>query len=115
MDVINERVQVSIYEFILKGELSNEEKGGKQDNCTSTYLRSICSTDGSMRGSKQEENGASESKTKEITLRVATSFAGSDPWVPAWTEAIKQFQEENKGIKITDESTPSIKKHCVRK
>lgn len=57
-------------------------------------------------GTKEEGNGASESKTKEITLRVATSFAGSDPWVPAWTEAIKQFQEENKGIKITDESTP---------
>lgn len=57
-------------------------------------------------GAKQDDKVAPESSTKEITLRVATSFAGSDPWVPAWTEAIKQFQAENKGIKITDESTP---------
>lgn len=43
---------------------------------------------------------------KEVKLRVATSFAGSDPWVPAWTEAVKAFQETHPNVKIVDESTP---------
>jgi len=47
-----------------------------------------------------------EAEGKEIQLRVATSFAGSDPWVSAWTTAIQDFQSKNSNIKIVDESTP---------
>ncbi|WP_256757608.1 ABC transporter substrate-binding protein [Cohnella sp. WQ 127256] len=58
--------------------------------------------------SGSSENTASKSpdSDKEIKLRMATQFAGSDPWVPAWTEAIKAFEEKYPNIKIVDESTP---------
>ncbi|MFF2885614.1 ABC transporter substrate-binding protein [Paenibacillus sp. NPDC057967] len=57
-------------------------------------------------GSDKAEKEPEKSGNKEISLRVATSFAGSDPWVPVWTKAIKQFQDENPGVRIVDESTP---------
>lgn len=43
---------------------------------------------------------------KQIKLRVATSFAGSDPWVASWTDAVQSFQDANPNITIVDESTP---------
>ncbi|MHA0856527.1 ABC transporter substrate-binding protein [Paenibacillus sp. CMAA1364] len=45
-------------------------------------------------------------KGKDVSLRVATSFAGSDPWVTPWAEAVKQFELLHPGVKIVDESTP---------
>ncbi|OCT10516.1 hypothetical protein A8709_11995 [Paenibacillus pectinilyticus] len=55
---------------------------------------------------KNESGSKSTAASKEIKLRVATSFAGSDPWVSAWTEAVKDFQTKNPNVKIVDESTP---------
>jgi len=57
-------------------------------------------------GNDKAEKEPEKSGNKEISLRVATSFAGSDPWVQVWTKAIQQFQDENPGVKIVDESTP---------
>ncbi|MFF2093286.1 ABC transporter substrate-binding protein [Paenibacillus sp. NPDC058174] len=59
---------------------------------------------GSNAGEKNK--GENKGKDKEITLRVATSFAGSDPWVPAWTNALQQFKDKHPNVKIVDESTP---------
>ncbi|MDQ6419648.1 extracellular solute-binding protein [Paenibacillus sp. LHD-117] len=57
-------------------------------------------------GQSNENASKSAGGGKEVKLRVATSFAGSDPWVSAWTEAIKSFETAHPGVKIVDESTP---------
>ncbi|GGG78282.1 ABC transporter substrate-binding protein [Paenibacillus radicis (ex Gao et al. 2016)] len=61
---------------------------------------------GGSNGTGGNNKGENKSKGKEITLRVATSFAGSDPWVPAWTNALQQFKDKHPNVKIVDESTP---------
>ncbi|MFC5406383.1 ABC transporter substrate-binding protein [Cohnella soli] len=43
---------------------------------------------------------------KKVKLRVATSFAGSDPWVNAFTDSVKAFEAANPNITVVDESTP---------
>jgi len=51
-------------------------------------------------------SASSAGSGKQVKLRVATSFAGSDPWVAAWTDSVKSFEAANPNITVVDESTP---------
>lgn len=40
-------------------------------------------------------------------IRVVTFFAGSDQWAPTWKAVIQDYQSQNPGVEIVDESQPT--------
>ncbi|CAM4208033.1 ABC transporter substrate-binding protein [Lederbergia lenta] len=57
-------------------------------------------------GDKNNSNGSGDTSSKkdEINIRVVTTMAGTDPAGEVFEEVLKEFQNENKHIKITNES-----------
>ena len=45
------------------------------------------------------------SSEKGQTIRVASTFTGSDPYTTVWQQVLKDFQTEFPGIKVVDEAT----------
>jgi len=65
-----------------------------------------CGSNNKDNAASSTQGASSSNSGKQVKLRAATSFAGSDPWVSAWTDAVQSFQAANPNITIVDESTP---------
>jgi raffinose/stachyose/melibiose transport system substrate-binding protein len=48
-----------------------------------------------------------QAKGGKERIRVVTFFAGSDQWAPTWKEVIQDYQNQNPGVEIVDESQPT--------
>jgi raffinose/stachyose/melibiose transport system substrate-binding protein len=51
--------------------------------------------------------GRSQARGGKERIRVVTFFAGSDQWAPTWKAVIQDYQNQNPGVEIVDESQPT--------
>lgn len=57
-------------------------------------------------GNKTDSNGSGDksSKNDQVNIRVVTTMAGTNPSAEVFEDLLKEYQEENKHVKITNES-----------
>lgn len=55
----------------------------------------------------QSAPAAEPPKDEKVSIRVCSSFTGSDQWAPVWKSSIEQFMQDNPNVTIEDESTPT--------
>ena len=59
-----------------------------------------CSKDTTTNGDSGKKEG-----NKQVTIRVASTFTGADPYTPIWQEVLKDFSTKYPDIKVIDEAT----------
>jgi raffinose/stachyose/melibiose transport system substrate-binding protein len=60
---------------------------------------------GCSKDTPANNDGDKKEGNKQVTIRVASTFTGADPYTPIWQEVLKDFSTKYPDIKVIDEAT----------